>query len=183
MPSSRPIQTDWGQAWFLRQGEGLIAIWINVGPLRASIYTADQKLLSQEQLLAVANTMGPASDRQVFSFVLEPPKVLAVEPPPPVEAVVNADGVQEVDLVVTPGGYSPLRFAVQKGVPVRLTFRQLGRVGCGNELNLPNGAGDTLAIKLESPTDKEVVEFTPTQAGQYTFFCAHIMYKGLMIVR
>jgi plastocyanin domain-containing protein len=37
-------------------------------------------------------------------------------PPPPVEIKVNDQGVQELTLVVTPGGYSPLRFAVKKGV-------------------------------------------------------------------
>ncbi|NIP86005.1 MAG: hypothetical protein GTO03_10760, partial [Planctomycetales bacterium] len=139
LAASRPVQTKWGQGWLLKQGEGLIAIWIDIGPLRASIYTPDQSLIDKEHLLAIAETMGPASNRQVFDFVVDPPEVRAVEPPPPVVAPVNDEGVQEIDLIVTPGGYSPLRFSVQKGVPVELTFRQLGRVGCGNELNLPYG--------------------------------------------
>ncbi|MCG7754904.1 hypothetical protein, partial [Flavihumibacter cheonanensis] len=96
------------------------------------------------------------SNRQVFNFILEPPEVRQVEPPPPLEIPVNAEGIQEVDLIVTPGGYSPLRFSVQKGVPVRLTFRQLGRVGCGNELNFPYGEGLAAALKLEDPNDKKV---------------------------
>jgi hypothetical protein len=183
LASSRPIETKWGKGWFLRQGEGLIAIWIDVGPLRASIYTANQELLSQEQLLAVAEEMGPASNRQVFSFIVHPPQIQEVEPPPPVEATIGADGVQEVDLVVTPGGYSPLRFSVKRGVPVRLTFRQLGRVGCGNELNFPASPDNRVALKLETPQDTEVLEFTPPAAGEYEFFCAHLMYKGIMTVR
>lgn len=73
LAGSRPIQTRWGRGWLLRQGEGLIAIWIDVGPLRVSIYTPNQKELSQEQLLAIADNMGPASNRQVFTFLLEPP--------------------------------------------------------------------------------------------------------------
>ena len=183
LAASRPVQTKWGQGWFLRQGEGLIAIWVDIGPLRASIYTTDQSVLPQEELLAAAETMGPASNQQVFDFIVNPPELVAVEPPPPLEAPVNAEGVQEIDLIVTPGGYSPLRFSVQKGVPVKLTFRQLGRVGCGNELNLPYGTNLTAGLKLDDPSEKEVFEFTPQEVGDYTFFCAHVMYKGIMTVR
>jgi hypothetical protein len=183
LASSRPVETSWGQGWFLKQGEDLIAIWVDIGPLRASIYTTFQNILSQEELLLVADTMGPASNRQVFSFVLDPPVLRAVEPPPPVEAPINAEGIQEVDLIVTPGGYDPLRFSVKVGVPVRLTFRQMGRVGCGNELNLPTGPNDSVSLKLDDPEEKEVYEFTPQTVGEYTFFCAHVMYKGIMVVR
>jgi hypothetical protein len=183
LAASRPVQTKWGQGWLLRQGEALIAIWVDIGPLRASIYTRDQKVLPREELLAVAETMGPASNRQVFDFLLNPPEVRAVEPPPPVEAEINAQGVQEIDLIVTPGGYSPLRFAVKKDVPVRVTFRQLGRVGCGNELNLPYGTNLAAGLKLKDAEDVQVAEFTPREAGDFTFFCAHVMYKGIMTVR
>ena len=183
LAASRPIQTKWGQGWLLRQGEGLIAIWVDIGPLRTSIYTQNQDVLPREQLLAVAETLGPASNRQVFDFIVDPPEVRAVEPPPPLEIPITEEGIQEVNLVVTPGGYSPLRFAVKKGVPVRVVFRQLGRVGCGNELNLPYGEGLQLGLKLDDPADKQVAEFTPQQAGEFTFFCAHVMYKGIMVVR
>jgi hypothetical protein len=183
LAASRPIQTKWGQGWLLRQGEALIAIWVDIGPLRASIYTRDQSVLPREELLAVAETMGPASNRQVFDFILNPPEVRAVEPPPPLEVPVSAEGVQEVDLIVTPGGYSPLRFSVKKDVPVRVTFRQLGRVGCGNELNLPYGTNLAAGLKLKDAEDVQVAEFTPRKAGDFTFFCAHVMYKGIMTVR
>jgi hypothetical protein len=183
LAASRPIQTKWGPGWMLRQGEALIAIWVDIGPLRASIYTRHQDVLPREELLAVAETMGPASNRQVFDFILNPPEVRAIEPPPPLEIPISPEGVQEVDLIVTPGGYSPLRFAVKKDVPVRVTFRQLGRVGCGNELNLPYGTNLVAGLKLEGPTDVEVAEFTPQEAGEYTFFCAHLMYKGIMTVK
>jgi hypothetical protein len=183
LAGSRPIQTKWGQGWLLRQGEGLLALWVNIGPLRASIYTTRQDLLSQEKLLAAAETMGPASNRQAFSFIVDPPEIRQVEPPLPVEIAMNAEGVQEVDLIVTPGGYSPLRFAVKKGVPVRLTFRQLGQVGCGNELNFPTQPDNYTALTLTSPADKQVLEFTPQVAGEFQFFCGHLMYRGVMTVR
>jgi plastocyanin domain-containing protein len=99
-----------------------------------------------------------------------------------VEAVLNAEGVQEVDLIITPGGYSPLRFSVKQGIPVKLTFRALGEVGCGNELNLPTADGNSTALQLSGPDDQEEVTFTPTIVGQYQFFCGHAMYRGLMVV-
>jgi len=183
LAASRPIQTKWGQGWFLRQGENLAAIWVDIGPLRASIYTRNQDVLPRESLLAVAETMGPASNRQVFDFIVDPPEVRAVEPPPPLEVPISAEGVQEIDLIVTPGGYSPLRFSVQAGVPVRLTFRQLGRVGCGNELNFPTGPGQFASLRLDDPGESAVLEYTPQVPGEYQYYCAHVMYKGLLTVR
>jgi len=183
LAASRPIETKWGKGWLLRQGEDLAAIWVDIGPLRASIYTRDQTAVPVENLLAIADNMGPASNRVVFNFVVDPPQVKEIPPPPPVEAPINAEGVQEVDLIVTPGGYSPLRFSVKQGVPVRLTFRQLGEVGCGNELILPTGDGQTASLRLDSPADRKVLDFTPQQLGQYQFFCSHTMYRGVMTVR
>ena len=139
LAASRPIETKWGDGWLLKQGEDLVAIWVDVGPLRASIYTNDQCMPVENTCWPSPTTWDPASNRQVFNFVVDPPAVREVPPPPPVGSPINAEGVQEVDLIITPGGYSPLRFAVKKGVPVRLTFRQLGQVGCGNELNFPIG--------------------------------------------
>jgi hypothetical protein len=181
LSASRPVETKWGRGWLLRQGESLAALWVDVGPLRASIYTRDVDMLSAEQLLAIAETMGPASNRQVFNFIVEPPEIRAVPPAPPVEATVK-DGVQLVDLIITPGGYSPLRFSVKKGMPVRLTFRALGEVGCGNELNLPIDSNQATSLLLESPTDQKVAEFTPLESGQFQFFCGHAMYRGVMVV-
>lgn len=182
LAASRPIETKWGPGWLLKQGETLAAIWVDIGPLRVSIYTRDLNILPREQLLAVAETLGPASNRQVFSFVVEVPQIQEMKPPAPKEIPINDAGIQEVDLIVTPGGYDPLRFAVKKGVPVRLTFRQLGQVGCGNELNFPTGQGNMVTLKLESDTDKQVHEFTPQETGEFQFFCGHLMYRGIMYV-
>ena len=182
LSAAHPIRTKWGDGWLLRQGMDLAVIWVDIGPLRTSIYTRNLDLLPVENLLAVAETMGPASNRQVFSFIVEPPEVQAVPPAPPVEAKLNEDGVQEVDLIITPGGYSPLRFSVKKDIPVHLNFRALGQVGCGNELILPISSTETASLLLESETDEKTLDFTPTEAGEYHFYCGHAMYRGVMIV-
>ena len=183
LAASRPIETKWGKGWLLTQGDALNAIWVDVGPLRTSLYSPSVKVISKEQLLEMANTLGPASNQQVFSFSVEKPVVKEVAPPPPVEIKVNDQGVQELTLVVTPGGYSPLRFAVRKGIPVKLTFRQLGQVGCGNELIFPANPNSPSELKLASESDKQVLEFTPQQIGEFQFFCSHRMYRGVMTVR
>lgn len=103
--------------------------------------------------------------------------------PPPEEVPVNAEGVQEVMLVVSRSGYTPVHFAVKRGIPVRLTFRQLGYVPGGNELNVRWGPQKGTYVMLASITDKKVLEFTPEEVGEYRYSCPHEWYWGVMTVR
>jgi hypothetical protein len=182
LAGSQPVYTKWGTGWLLQQGEGLIAIWVDSGLLRASIFAPDQEVVSSETLLAIADTMGPASNRQVFTALTQRPEVRAVVPPP-FEIAANAEGIQEVDLIVSSSGYSPAHFAVKKGLPVRITFRQLGWVGCGNVISFPTGPDEYVELTLETPTDKKVIEFTPQVAGEFRFSCTHMAYVGTITVR
>jgi hypothetical protein len=183
LAGSRPIQTKWGRAWLLSQGQSLNAMWVDVGPLRASLYTPRPDVVTREQLLAMAESLGPASNRQVFSFIVDPHEIREVPPPPPFEVPVNDEGIQEFTLVVTPGGYTPLRMAVKKDLPVRLNFKQLGQVGCGNELIFPADPRNPTALHLTSAFDKKVLDFTPSTVGDFQFFCSHQMYRGILRVR
>ena len=182
LAGSKPIETKWGKGWLLLH-KRLIAIWADVGATRVSVFTPSVDQLTKEQVLAMAENLGPASNKQVFSFIVETPEVSALEAPDPVVVPVGDDGVQEVTLVVTPGGYDPLRFSVEKDVPVRLIFKQLGQVGCGNELIFPSDPANPVALKLDAETTEEVYEFTPAETGEYEYFCAHRMYRGLLEVR
>lgn len=103
--------------------------------------------------------------------------------PPAEEVPVNADGVQEIMLVVSRSGYTPLHFAVKAGVPARLIFRQLGYVPGGNELFFRWGARQETYLILASPSDKKMLEFTPQEPGEYRFSCPHDWYEGVMTVR
>jgi hypothetical protein len=182
LSASRPIETKWGKGWLLLEGEDLAVIWVDVGPLRVSIYTRFLDLIKKEKILQMAETLGPASNRQIFTYVVGNPTIKEMAPPPPVEIKTNAEGVQELTLVITPGGYSPIRFAVKKGVPVRLIFRQLGEVGCGNEMIFPSDPNNPVSLTLDNPGDTKVLEFTPQQTGDFQFFCSHQMYRGVMTV-
>jgi len=66
---------------------------------------------------------------------------------------------------------------------VRLKFRQLGEVGCGNELIFPSDPENLAALKLNTPADEQVLEFTPTKAGEFQFYCGHRMFRGLFTVK
>lgn len=182
LAGSKPIETKWGKGWLLTQARGVIALWVDIGPLRASIYSHDQDVLTREKILQIAETMGPASRRQVFTFEVPKPEIREIPPPPPFEPEINEDGVQEFTLTITPGGYSPMRINVKKGIPVKLHFRALGEVGCGNTLILPIGGASAQSVTLESEQDEKIVEFTPQQAGAFTFFCGHYMYRGILTV-
>lgn len=180
---SRIIETKWGKSWLLTEGEdGLIALWVDVGPLRISLYSPNQRYISRQQLVLAANTLGLASNMQVYSFTSQLPAITDVQPPPPFEVQVNSLGVQEFNLTITPGGFTPMRFSVKKGIPVKLNFRALGEVGCGNTLIFPADLQNPTALTLESSDDIKVLEFTPEVAGDFGFHCTTNCYRGIMTV-
>jgi hypothetical protein len=102
LANSRPIQTKWGKGWLLAEGGALVALWVDVGPTRVSVFTPSVGLLPREKILAIAESLGPASSQQVFTFVVDAPTIKDMPPAPPVEIKVNEQGVQELTLVVTP---------------------------------------------------------------------------------
>jgi hypothetical protein len=181
---SRLIETKWGKSYLLTEGiTGLIAIWVDVGPLRVSLFTSDRDLVSREQLVLAAETLGLASNMQAYSFVTELPAIKDIAPPPPFIVKINEQGIQELNLVITPGGYSPMRFAVQKDTPVKIIFRAMGEVGCGNTMIFPADPQNPSALTLKSKEDFQVLEFTPTIPGEFQFECTNNCYRGVMTVR
>lgn len=90
----------------------------------------------------------------------------------------GSGGVQELAITVQ-GGYSPSKIVVQRGMPVRLTFRRLETSSCSERVLFPDF---NIARKLP---EKEAVtlEFTPDKEGSYTFTCSMGMYKGTLIVQ
>jgi hypothetical protein len=128
--------------------------------------------------------LGLAGDTDGQGVPLLPPRVAVQGPLPPAEEVpVNADGVQEVVLVISRSGYTPTHFAVKAGIPVRVVFRQLGYVPGGNILLLRWGQQQEQYLVLSSLTDTQVLEFTPQEPGDYRFRCPHDWYDGVMTVQ
>ncbi|MBI4785501.1 MAG: cupredoxin domain-containing protein [Chloroflexi bacterium] len=178
-----PIDTKWGKGLLRAESQQTLAVWADIGSVRVGVYSPPGSVLSREELLGILETMGPAANRQVSSYLKEKSPIRAAAPPPPVEVKTNPQGIQEINLIVTPSGYSPARFALQKGIAARLTFRQLGRVGCGNILVFPASPSSPTILRLASPQDKQVLDFIPTVAGTFEFHCEDNHYKGILIVR
>jgi hypothetical protein len=181
---SRIIQTKWGKGWLLTQGtDGLVDLWVDIGPLRVSVITTDPKTVSREQLLLVGETLGLASNNQAFTFAPELPRIQDIQPPPPFEVQLNDEGIQELNLTITPGGFEPIRFEVEKGIPVKINFRALGEVGCGNVVMIPTQGVNYAALEVTKTKLVDSVTFTPDEAGQFKFFCTSDHYRGIMFVR
>ena len=87
-------------------------------------------------------------------------------------------GIQELEIVVD-GGYVPNRIVVNSGQPVRLNFLRKDPSSCLEKVLLPD-FHKALDLQLNKTTS---VEFTPTQAGEYTFHCGMNMFKGVVKVQ
>jgi hypothetical protein len=158
----------------------MLGMELRVGLVQIRVEFSTSNLLYYEEFQFVLDTLGPATNRQVYSAIEDVPLSFSV--PPAVEIPIGADGVQEVTLVVTPEGYSPVHFAVKKDLPVRLVFRQLGEVGCGNELIFQWEKHKSATLILASPAEKQILEFTPGEGGEFRFHCPHLIYRGVMTV-
>jgi len=158
-----------------------VEMGISVDSLRVMARVSAPGLMTYEEARAILDTLGPAVNRQTYSSLSDVP--VSYSAPPAVEIPINAEGIQEVTLVVTPDGYDPEHFAVQKDVPVILTFRQIGQVGCGNEVIFQWGEGKSATLTLASPGDSQTLQFTPRETGEFRFNCPHLIYRGVMTVQ
>lgn len=90
----------------------------------------------------------------------------------------TSQGIQELEIVVD-GGYEPDRIVVNSGQPVRLNFLRKDPSSCLEKVLLPD-FHKALDLQLNKITS---VEFTPTQAGEYTFHCGMNMFRGVVKVQ
>ena len=86
-------------------------------------------------------------------------------------------GIQELEITVD-GGYNPDRIVVQAGQLVRLNFFRKDPSSCLEKVLLPD-FHQAVELKLNQTTS---VEFTPKEAGEYTFHCGMNMYRGVIKV-
>ena len=155
-------------------------LMIDSGPVRVMAETSDAAILSTEHVQVILTTLAPAGGLMTYTTLDEVPLTAGL--PPAEEIPVNENGVQEVVLVISPSGYTPVHFSVKKDIPVRLVFRQLGEVGCGNELHVQWGDDQTGFLSLLNPADSAVLEFIPQESGDFLFHCSHYIYQGVMTV-
>ncbi len=92
-------------------------------------------------------------------------------------AAVSSGGYQEA-MVLVKGGYTPDVIVVQRGKPVRLSFRREETAACSEMVVL----GD-FGKSAKLPEGEVVpVEFLPEKPGEYEFACQMGMLRGKLIV-
>jgi len=87
------------------------------------------------------------------------------------------NGVQEVRMTQNGSGYSPNKFTIQKGIPVRWIINSESIYSCAASITAPS-----LGIRQGLKLGENVFEFTPKEAGTIRFSCSMGMYTGAFTV-
>lgn len=92
-------------------------------------------------------------------------------------AALTSSGYQEA-MVLVKGGYAPDVIVVERGKPVRLTFRREESAAC-SEMVLFDHFGKSANLPEGQPV---AVELMPDQPGEYEFACQMGMLRGTLVV-
>jgi len=101
-----------------------------------------------------------------------PSSVVSVDPHVTIE-----NGFQAVKMAEDSAGYSPAKFTIKKGIPVRWVIEAEEPYSCAASLVMPK-----FNINKHLSKGENVIEFTPTEAGTIKFSCSMGMYTGAFSV-
>lgn len=87
------------------------------------------------------------------------------------------NGVQIVRMVENNGGYSPNKFSIKKGVPVKWVIDAQAPYSCASSIVIPK-----LGIEKTLTAGENTIEFTPNEVGKLPFSCSMGMYTGVFNV-
>lgn len=87
------------------------------------------------------------------------------------------NGVQVVRMTENSRGYSPNKFTIKKGVPVRWIIDAQAPYSCASSLVL-----NKMGIRKSLISGENVIEFTPKETGSLPFSCSMGMYTGVFTV-
>lgn len=88
-------------------------------------------------------------------------------------------GVQVVDVTVG-ADFDPDAIRLEAGVPARLVFTRTTDQTCVTEIKVPAFDVGPVDLPLGEPV---AVEFTPDEAGDFTFTCGMDMVSGSLVVQ
>lgn len=83
------------------------------------------------------------------------------------------NGVQVVRMIQNTNGYSPNSFTIKKGVPVKWIVTSENAFTCAASI-----VSSKLGIRKNLEAGENIIEFTPTEAGNIRFTCSMGMYSG-----
>mgnify|MGYP001592960970 FL=1 len=91
--------------------------------------------------------------------------------------LVIKDGYQEIRMTVGSSGFSPNKFVLKKGVPVKwiITGAQLN--GCNNKIQVP-----AYNLNFDVKPGEQTIEFTPDKVGTISWSCWMGMLRGAFVV-
>ena len=93
------------------------------------------------------------------------------------EVAVLKDGYQEIKMDVMYSGWSPNKFVLQKGIPVKWIVNGIEISGCNNAIQVPK-----YDLGFNVIPGEQIVEFTPTESGTISWSCWMGMIPGTFIV-
>ena len=83
------------------------------------------------------------------------------------------NGVQVVKMTQKTNGYSPNKFTIKKGVPVKWIITSESQYSCASSI-----VSQQLGIRASLKLGENVFEFTPKEVGTIRFSCSMGMYTG-----
>ncbi|OGM80512.1 hypothetical protein A2366_01810 [Candidatus Woesebacteria bacterium RIFOXYB1_FULL_33_9] len=87
------------------------------------------------------------------------------------------NGVQVVKMTQKTNGYTPNKFTIKKGVPVRWIITSESIYSCASSI-----VSQQLGIRSSLKLGENIFEFTPKEAGTIRFSCSMGMYTGSFVV-
>jgi len=87
------------------------------------------------------------------------------------------NGVQIVRMEENNNGYSPNKFSIKKGVPVKWIINAQAPYSCASSIMIPK-----LNISKNLEAGENIIEFTPDTVGKLAFSCSMGMYTGVFNV-
>ncbi|MHB8903999.1 MAG: urease accessory protein UreH domain-containing protein [Patescibacteria group bacterium] len=87
------------------------------------------------------------------------------------------NGVQVVRMTEGNSGYSPNKFSIKKGVPVKWIIDAKAPYSCASSIIVPS-----LNISKTLKAGENIIEFTPDKVGRIPFSCSMGMYTGVFNV-
>jgi plastocyanin domain-containing protein len=89
------------------------------------------------------------------------------------------DGVQVLEILVTPQGFEPASVAVDAREPVRMIFTRTAPEACGEAIQIPVVGIATAPLAVGIPAE---VEYRPDQAGVFQFVCGVDTLRGRLVI-
>jgi sulfite exporter TauE/SafE/plastocyanin domain-containing protein/copper chaperone CopZ len=115
-------------------------------------------------LLGVSQVLGAFSTTETAGNVQDP-------------NVSIVDGIQVVKMTQGSSGYTPNRFTIKKGIPVKWIVTSTDAYTCASSI-----VSQQLNIRKSLVEGENVFEFTPSEAGTIRFSCSMGMYTGAFTV-